>query len=352
MTENIWLVKKERLIEIVNNPNFHRNSLEFIKENESLTLSLIGEANRLYQDGNFGEAAKIFRQLARSTKNLEHRCETKGLYDDRNTLNDLTGKEWLRHTKSWLVVDGIPTDIVYDIKNHPASFPPDLATHFIEFFSKKGDWIFDPFMGIGSVLKSAYDLQRNCWGIELNKKYQEFTLKRIQYPLKSKYRYIITQDDARDAYKLWNTLTLPKMKFLITSPPYWDILGKSRGGVKSTLKQRVENGLDEKYSNNPLDLGNISELKRYFLELKQIFVSIKPILATNAYLVVILQNVRTKEGEMEPIAWEFAHIMKDIYKLRQEYVWCQDQKFMGIWGYPKTYVSNVHHHYCLVFQNN
>jgi hypothetical protein len=127
------------------------------------------------------------------------------------------------------------------------------------------------------------------------------------------------------------------------------MLGKSRGGVKSILKQRVENGLDEKYSEDPNDLGNISDPNRYIDELCAIFADFKPILSQNAYLVVVLQNIRIKNGEMEPIAWKFAEKMKS-YHLRQEFIWCQDQKFMGIWGYPKTYVSNVHHHYCLVFQ--
>jgi hypothetical protein len=25
---------------------------------------------------------------------------------------------------------------------------------------------------------------------------------------------------------------------------------------------------------------------------------------------------------------------------------------LGIWGYPFTYVSNVHHHYCLIFEKD
>jgi DNA modification methylase len=346
----MWQVREKILSNITDNPNYKPNSLEFIKKNQIEIVNLVEKARNLYQEGDFGECAKIFRQLARTTKDLEFQCETKGKYDKRNTLNDLTGKEWLRHTKSWLIVDGKPSDIVYDIKNHPASFPPALANHFIEFFTKKGDWVFDPFMGIGSVLVAAKDLQRNCWGIELNKNYQEFALNRVLN--KTNLKLNITHGDARNTPLLWKKQNLLPIDFVITSPPYWDMLGKSRGGVKSALKQRVENGLDEVYSNDPLDLGNISDLDQYIDELYSIFADMKEILSSNAYLVVILQNIRKKDGEMEPIAWKFAKKMQKSYKLRQEFIWCQDQKFMGIWGYPKTFVSNVHHHYCLVFQNN
>ena len=350
MTGKMWQVHEQVKKEIAQNSDYKPNSLEFIEENQSETQNLIQEATKLYQNGKFGECAKVFRQLARTTKDLEHKCETKGKYVDRNSLNDLTGKEWLRHTKSWLVVDGKPSDIVYDIKNHPASFPPALANHFIEYFTKKEEWVLDPFMGIGSVLKSARDLERNCWGIELNKNYQEFALNRVKS--NGSLKLDVVHGDARDAVSFWKKKKYPAVNFVITSPPYWNMLSKSRGGVKSALKQRVESGLDEKYSELPNDLGNISDLNQYLDDLYSVFADMKSVLAVDAYLVVVLQNIRKKDGEMEPIAWRFAEKMKKSYKLKQEFIWCQDQKFMGIWGYPKTYVSNVHHHYCLVFQNN
>ncbi|MBN2155910.1 MAG: site-specific DNA-methyltransferase [Candidatus Lokiarchaeota archaeon] len=349
MSENRWQVKEQVKRKNAQNPDFNLKSLEYITQNQIETEELVKNANKSYQEGNFGDCAKNFRQLARIIKQLENTIEIKGNYDIRNTLNDLTGKEWLRHTKSWLIVDGKPSDIVYNIKNHPASFPPTLASHFIEFFTKKGDWVFDPFMGIGSVLKSAQDLERNCWGIELNQKYQEFAHNRLT--ANNSLVLEVTHGDARNAVPLWETRNFPTMDFVITSPPYWDMLGKSRGGVMSTSKQRVENGLDETYSDDPNDLGNISDVDIYLDQLYEIFANLKKILSPNAYLLVVMQNIRKKDGEMEPIAWNFAKKMKKSYSLRQEFIWCQDQKFMGIWGYPKIYVSNVHHHYCLVFQN-
>ncbi len=351
MTGNMWQVREDVISEIEENPNFKPNSHKFIKQNQNDTKILVDQAIALYTEGNFGECAKIFRQLARTTKELEFQCKTKGKYDTRNTLNDLTGKEWLRHTKSWLVVDGKPSDIVYDIKNHPASFPPTLVNHFIEYFTKKGDWVFDPFMGIGSVLKSANDLERNCWGIELNEQYQIFALDRI-IENENSFTSQVIHGDARNTSAIWKKGKFGKASLVITSPPYWDMLGKSRGGVKSALKQRVEDGLDEKYSEDPNDLGNIPNIDHYLDELYSIFANMKSILSSNAYIVVVLQNIRKKNGEMEPVAWKFAEKMTKSYSIRQEFIWCQDQKFMGIWGYPKTYVSNVHHHYCLIFQNS
>ena len=58
----------------------------------------------------------------------------------------------------------------------------------------------------------------------------------------------------------------------------------------------------------------------------------------------------TKDKEMKPLAWDLAKRLNEKFILKQERIWCQDNKTLGIWGYPTVYISNVHHHYCLVFQ--
>ncbi len=64
--------------------------------------------------------------------------ETKKI-DPRNKLNTLSGKEWIRFTKSWCIADGKPSDISHEIDLHPASFPPPMIQDFIKFFTKTAD---------------------------------------------------------------------------------------------------------------------------------------------------------------------------------------------------------------------
>jgi len=56
-------------------------------------------------------------------------------------------------------------------KNHCAAFPEPLPEWFIKLFTKKNDWVLDPFMGAGTTLKVAKKLRRNSVGIELNEEY-------------------------------------------------------------------------------------------------------------------------------------------------------------------------------------
>ncbi len=350
--------KEENILEFNANWEHLLNSRE-PQWNQWLQLAL-----ESYQTLDLSESARFFRKIANDLMLAEQNLSTKGNFSPRNTLNDLTGKQWIRHTKSWVIVDGKPGSLSSEIKNHPASFPPALAEHFISFFTKKGEWVMDPFMGIGSTLAACHNLNRHCFGIELNPIYAQYARDRCKSGQlnpenhqkdttnTSSPRLEVFTGDARKAIDYWKKEHLPPIKFLITSPPYWNMLKKSRGGVTSSLKKRVQEGYDEFYSESSADLGNIDELEQYLEILTKIFINISPILKDKAHLMIILQNCRPKNGIMQPLAWKLAERLSQNYSLRQEFIWCQDQKYAGIWGYPSTFVSNVHHHYCLVFQKS
>ena len=123
----------------------------------------------------------------------------RGIFDTRNTLNELTGKEWTHFINSvtvtnyteeelklWkylmdsLIETKYPTNGESSIshklrKIHPSPKPPQLMKDIIAFFTKGGDWILDPFMGVGGTLLGASLLEpvRNVIGIDLEPKYIE-----------------------------------------------------------------------------------------------------------------------------------------------------------------------------------
>lgn len=65
-------------------------------------------------------------------------------------------------------------------RNHSAVFPEDLPEWFIKLFTKKGDWILDPFMGSGTTITVAQRMERNAIGIEILPEYFELTQKSIK----------------------------------------------------------------------------------------------------------------------------------------------------------------------------
>lgn len=63
---------------------------------------------------------------------------------------------------------------------HPAIFPESLAHDHIKTWSNEGDIVLDPFSGSGTTAKMAKILKRKYIGIDINKKYIDFSEKRLE----------------------------------------------------------------------------------------------------------------------------------------------------------------------------
>ena len=252
-------------------------------------------------------------------------------------LNDLDGKEWVKHTKSWFIQRGKARK--GDTINHPAKFPEELATRFIEFFTKENESVFDPFMGVGSTAVAAEALNRGCYGIEISEEFAKVAKERT-------HSEIIIGDSRNPQFYLEDNVD-----FILTSPPYWNILKKKRGNSKSQHSDRADKNLKLYYSDDENDLGNIDDYKEFMIELGKVFLNCYKVLRNNKYMVVVIQNFRNSDGKYIPLAWDLAKVIKKCgFTFEGEQLWCQDDKQLGIWGYPTKFISNVHHHYCLVFR--
>ncbi len=288
----------------------------------------------------------------------------------RSDLNDLTGKEWIKFTRTWFVCDSPrywrnrPTEL------HPARFPEEMVAEFLSFFTKRGGAVLDPLAGSGATLVACAENERIGVGVELSAKYARAARRRVkdaeppQSVIKGDAREIGKADFWRgrreelDATGLGFRRGLPQFDFCITSPPYWRMLRTSRGGVFSKHKQRAARGLDTAYSNSRADLGNVREYGDFIEGLGKVFDRVLRLVKEGKYLVVVAQNLRDPEGSIRPLAWDLARRIEKPgrsrarWRFQGERIWCQNTKPLGIWGYPKIFVPNYHHHYCLIFQRS
>src|SRR2546428_13159481 len=83
-----------------------------------------------------------------------------------NRLNDLSGKDWIKFTKSWFKHSPPPRDRTKLF--HPAGFPEPLVSDFVEFFTKPNMWVLDLFLGTGRQILAAGAVGRNAVGGEIN----------------------------------------------------------------------------------------------------------------------------------------------------------------------------------------
>jgi len=54
-------------------------------------------------------------------------------------------------------------------KIHPAQKPVSLLKRLIEIYTDEGDVVIDPCAGSGTTLKACMDLNRNCYGFEIDR---------------------------------------------------------------------------------------------------------------------------------------------------------------------------------------
>ena len=272
----------------------------------------------------------------------------RGKYNSNNKLNDLTGKEWLKFTKSWFIHR--PPRRKDDEILHPAKYPETLVEEFIKFFTKKNAWVLDPFMGTASTLIAAGNINRNSVGIELNKKYFTTSSRRIKKRQFSK-KTIPLNGNSQNLKEILSKNNLGKRKFdyVITSPPYWNQL--ERNSIRQN--DRKVKGLDTQYSKSKTDLGNIKSYEDFIEGQAKIFDEVYDVTKPGGYLTIITNNVYS-EGKLFPLAFDTATSLTKrgikSWILKDEKIWLQDDKKLIALGVNNAWVGNRHHQYCLIFR--
>jgi DNA modification methylase len=265
----------------------------------------------------------------------------------RNRLNDLTTKQWIKFQKSWFIHDPPPRR--KDVLRHPAKFPETLAQEFIEFFTKQGQHVLDPMAGTGSTLVACLRSGRHSFGVELNPNYTEIARQVVadeRSALGTEAADLKAEIHTGDAAQI-SRFDLPKIDYVLTSPPYWDML-RTRGF--ETQKHRRKNSeLDVFYSDEQADLGNIPDYDEFLARLVKIYSNLRPILNPSSYLTIIVKNIK-KGGQIYPLAWDLARYLGEVFTLKDEKIWCQDNIRLAPYGMGSAWVSNTFHHYCLQFR--
>lgn len=270
--------------------------------------------------------------------------------DPRNQLNDLTAREWIPETVSVWNQRGLGAghpDAQIE-RQHPAPFSFTDVGRLIRFFTKKGHTVLDPFVGVGSTLKACAIDERHGIGIELNPEFAELSRKRLATEVRDMFSTVdgqkILEGDARD--HLPNVAT-ESVDFVVTSPPYWSILKKEDHKVR---QERTEKGLAKDYGTDARDLAKIEGYDDFLRELAAIFGECARVLKRGRYMAIIVSDFRDKS--------KYIMFHADLAQALQAYglemrgltVLYQRHKKVFPYGYPYSYVPNIHNQYILILQ--
>ena len=269
----------------------------------------------------------------------------------KNPLNDLTSTEWIPETVSVWTQRGLGAghaDAQIE-RQHPAPFSFTDVSRLIRFFTKRDGMVLDPFVGVGSTLKGCAIEGRRGIGFELNPKYAKLAKERLRTEVRDLWGTAASQEvRVGDARSLVMELPENSLDFVVTSPPYWNILHKEDHKAK---QERVIHDLDTRYGNDKKDLGNIHTYEAFLPELASILGACSRPLKAKKYMAVIVSDFRDKSRFILFHA-DLARALEPYgFEMRGLSVLYQRHKRIFPYGYPYAYVPNIHHQFILILQN-
>jgi DNA modification methylase len=256
-----------------------------------------------------------------------------------NKISCITAKEWV---KSMVTIQPFYYEgrDVRDKNVHPAVFPISLPTHFIRTLTHEGELVLDPFVGIGTTLIAAKDLNRNAVGFDLNEEYITLAKKRLsQSRLTSNTQQLAICDESHNIPKY---LEKDTVSLCITSPPYAHMLNRPRlnKSIRGNLRQNGQYLKVQQYSNNPCDLGTMDH-DAYAKALEEIYSGILPLMRTKAHCIINVNDVWWENKRYLTHIYVIEALQRAGFEFRNTFIWDKRDLVnqVGIFGWPNNFIS-------------
>jgi DNA modification methylase len=256
-----------------------------------------------------------------------------------NRISCVTGKDWVKGmvTIQPFYYEG------RDIRNkniHPAVFPISLPTHFIRLLTHEGELVLDPFVGIGTTLIAARDLNRNAVGFDLKKEYIKISKQRLaQSKLVSHTEQIAIVDEA---HNIPDYLEKDTVSLCITSPPYANMLNRPRlnKSIRGNLRTNDQYLKVQQYSADSRDLG-VMDHEQYSKALTEVYSGILPLMKPKAHCIININDVWWKNARYLTHVYVIEALQKAGFEFRNTFIWDKRDLVnrVGIFGYPNNFIS-------------
>jgi DNA modification methylase len=289
-----------------------------------------------------------------------------------NTLNELSGEEWLYFTKSvWSTA--YPSELGHDRrKAHGANKPPRLMARLIEFFTRTGDLVLDPFAGVGGTLLGAAISRgpRRALGIELSPAwaavYEDVVrdalaerdgLGPVLADLGSADPVGTRTFDPRglelrvgDALRVLPEIAEESIDFVATDPPYNIQLPLTMAG--GPLAERHANRRTDyaMVTDDPADLANAADYPAFLDRMTDVLAELRRVVRRGRYATFIVRDAY-QDGRYVFTAADLAARATSVgFVVKGDLVWYQAGTRLRPYGYPKVFVPNIAHQHIVVLR--
>ena len=289
-----------------------------------------------------------------------------------NELNELSGEEWLYFTKSvWTTA--YPSELGHPRrKAHGANKPPRLMARLIEFFTRTGELVLDPFAGVGGTLLGAAIARgpRRAIGIELDPRWATVfadTVAELRAERDGLGPRLVdlgpndpggvrTFDPSGlelrtgDARAILPTLADGSIDFVVTDPPYNVQLPMTMAGgrlAETHANRRTDYAMVSALAQ---DLANLPDYPAFLDAMGEVLREIHRVLRPGRYAVLIVRDAY-QGGRYLFTASDLA-ARADAAGLvpKGDIVWYQAGTRLRPYGYPRSFVPNIAHQHIVVLR--
>lgn len=204
-----------------------------------------------------------------------------------NPINDINLNRWKEYdhirTDSLWIIDRRDNSGVHTA-GYWGNFVPQIPRQMMLRYTKREEWVLDPFIGCGTTAIEGQRLGRHTIGVELQEEVAEQARSMIasepnQYGVVSE----IVTDDSRsvDFRALLQRHNRRSVQLVILHPPYFDII---------------------KFSDDPRDLSNAASVPDFLDQLGTVVDEARAVLDPGRYLALVIGDTYSK-GEWIPLGF-------------------------------------------------
>ncbi len=283
-----------------------------------------------------------------------------------NTLNELTGEEWLYFTKS-LWTTAYPSELGHlERKAHGANKPPRLMARLIEFFTRPGELVLDPFAGVGGTLLGASICRppRRALGFEIDQRWSD-----VYDFVRAKYAGHVLEDLGSsdpggprqfddsgcrlvvgDANELLRDVETASVDFVATDPPYNPQLKVTMAGGKLAQTHANRRTDYSMVSELPGDIANSASYDEFLERIESVFGELRRVLKDRRYATIIVRDAY-QDGHYRFTGSDLAARAEKVgFVTKGDLIWYQAGTRLRPYGYPRSFVPNIVHQHILVLR--
>lgn len=292
----------------------------------------------------------------------------------RNTLNELSGEEWLYFTKSvWTTA--YPSELGHALRRaHGANKPPRLMARLIEFFTRTGDLVLDPFAGVGGTLLGAAIARgpRRALGIELSARWAEVYARVVAEALAERdgrgpeLADLGSNDPGGprpfdpsgcelrigDSLAILPTLDDESIDFVATDPPYNIQLPMTMSGgalADAFSNRRTDYAM---VTDDPADLANSADYPAFLDRMESVLRELHRVLKRGRYAVLIVRDAYQDGRYLFTGSDLAARAASAGLVPKGDLIWYQAGTRLRPYGYPNGFVPNITHQHLLVLRRD